>query len=179
MPYIYTLVLGDQKYSNTLLTFPTPLITPPDTRTYFIMAVLRFWGRGRKKRQKLQRGYKSFVFADLVRAAALALAGLSVPASGTDPWPCQLLIPLSSFFCCFLKAAWIHGYHSSESFAEAHGADVMQPSPVMECRHCGDEALHDLMLLYLCPDCHCSTVCSGADRKKLSYQNGIARIERC
>jgi hypothetical protein len=48
------------------------------------MAVFAVWGRGRKEGQKLQRGSK-VLFAELARAAALALVGPSVV--GLDEGP--------------------------------------------------------------------------------------------
>jgi hypothetical protein len=50
--------------AQKLLTFPTPLMTPPDTSTYFMVALCgrsAVWGRGRKERSELRRGQESFV----------------------------------------------------------------------------------------------------------------------
>jgi hypothetical protein len=48
MPYMLKLVLFSKFYMLYALTFPTPLITPPDTSTYFIIAFsarATVWGR--------------------------------------------------------------------------------------------------------------------------------------
>jgi hypothetical protein len=47
-------VSGDQRRGNLQLTFPTPLMTPPDTSTYFMMLLLvpqSVMGKGREGRK--------------------------------------------------------------------------------------------------------------------------------
>lgn len=64
MPYMCALVLL-KNYAFYSLTFPTPLITPPDTSTYFMIAfgaLVTVWGREGRNLDVAAR-YKKFVAA--------------------------------------------------------------------------------------------------------------------
>jgi hypothetical protein len=48
-------ISGDQRRGNVQLTFPTPLMTPPDTSTYFMMLLSVtgiLVGKGREGRKE-------------------------------------------------------------------------------------------------------------------------------
>ena len=66
-----------------LLTFPTPLITPPDTRTYFIMAVMRF-GEGEGRKAKVATRLQNFCVSPTSALAGLCLLSGSVEARASE-----------------------------------------------------------------------------------------------